>query len=68
MAKLFVLIDIGGLMDIFKKVVAIVGRNGVVVDVVKKSESSTKIKAEATILVQDNDYRRQIFEISKKAE
>lgn len=55
-------------MDIFKKVVAIVGRNGVVVDVVKKSESSTKIKAEATILVQDNDYRRQIFEISKKAE
>lgn len=52
-------------MDIFKKVVAIVGRNGVVTEVVKKSETATKIKVEATVQVASDDYRTTTYDINK---
>jgi len=52
-------------MSLFTKVVAIVGRNGVVTEVTKKSETLNKVKVEATIQVASDDYRKQTYEINK---
>lgn len=52
-------------MSLFSKVVAIVGRNGVVTEVTKKSETPNSTKVEATIQVASDDYRKQTYEIKK---
>lgn len=54
-------------MDLFSKITTMVGRNGVVTEVVKKSETKTHVKAEATIQVASNDYRKQTYDVKKES-
>lgn len=53
-------------MSLLSQVVALVGRNGVVIDVVKKSETKDRVKVEATVQVASNDFRQQTYEVKKE--